>query len=121
VLLALHAWWPGGGGAGRARLVDALVFTTGCLLPVVATAAFFALRGASGRSSKLNFLANARWKARVPPGPALRGLVRDGPLVVALAVAGLAAATRRALSLSAPGSGDALIALQALALVAGAS
>src|SRR5207253_8982382 len=97
-----------------------LLFAAGAMLPMVATLAWFAPRTGIPAFVDANLLLNLRWKFRFSPLPGMRRIAVHNPVLVALAGAGLVRALGR---LPAPGAlarGDALLALQALGLLAGA-
>jgi len=70
------------------RLVDRIAFFgAGLALPLALTAAFFATGGALTEFFDQNFGLNARWKARVGPGPVLWAMLHDnGPILLLAAV-----------------------------------
>jgi hypothetical protein len=119
-LMLWHVLEPRDGGRMRAKLGGAVYFVAGLLAPVVLTLAFFASRGALAAFVDDNLLLNLRWKFRTSTLPVARSIALDNPVLTVLAFVGLIVTVARA---AAPGSlrrGDALIAVHALGLLAGA-
>ena len=101
--------------AARLRALGAL--GAGFLLPVAATLAYFAAKGALGAFVYSNFTVNARWPGLGPRDFVLIFLKEDGPFV-ALALLGLALRARTAGQVEARRRGDPLVALALLSPVA---
>lgn len=117
-VLLLHLLAPAAERPVRQRLHEAAAFCGGGLLPLLATAAFFAAQGSLGAFVDLNLLINAGWKARVAPGPALHLLLQENPTLVALGIAGFVLAAARALATRTLGA-EALLVLEAASILGG--
>lgn len=98
--LAGAALWSALGRPLKTSLVACLehaaLFGAGVVVPLAATAAFFAAQGALGPFVELNLFYNLRWDARFSPLLTAGTLIRQNPLTVAFGVAGLAVVTARA-------------------------
>lgn len=79
---------PRSRGTRHQRFWNVACQVVGFCLPVLLTLGYFAVRGALGEFFEYNFLLNLRWKHHFPPGPYLKQLVKDNPILVALAVLG---------------------------------
>lgn len=116
-------WWaldPRPARRLSGRVAGLVAFGAGSLAPIALTLAVFAPHTGIGAFVDSNFMLNARWPIRFSPMPAMRGLVEDNPALAVLALAGLARTVSRLAAPAAVTRGDALVVVQAVALVVGA-
>ncbi|MGH9364009.1 MAG: ArnT family glycosyltransferase [Thermoanaerobaculia bacterium] len=70
------------------RLWNVVYLVIGFCVPILLTLGYFALRGGLDEFIEYNFLLNARWKLRFSPADYLVQLVKQNPILVALALVG---------------------------------
>jgi hypothetical protein len=119
----LFGWWTLEGrssGSWRARAKGVLAFAAGGALPLVATLALFAAHTGIAAFFEFNVRRNVAWRMRFSPVPFLRRIFDANPLLVCLAGAGWIRAARGLGSAGALRSGEALLVLHTLGLLAGA-
>lgn len=104
----------------KEALAELGFFAAGFAAPFAAMLAYFAGKGAARPFLFLNFVENARWKARFGPGIFFLQLARESPALVGLAFAGwLGAAWRLRQQRRLLASAEATPLLESLSLVAG--
>ena len=92
----------------------------GFMVPILATAGYFALRDGLAPFVEFNFLMNFRWKARYSPWPLFEELARQNPFHLALGLVGLGMACVELLRAEARKRGEAFLALPGLSFLVGA-
>ena len=117
VALLLHVYDSDKRRAGISR---AAFLGLGFVVPILATAGYFALRGGLAPFVEYNFLMNLRWKARYSPWPLFEELAQQNPFHLALGLVGLGMACYALRRAEARKRGEAFLALPGLSFLVGA-
>ncbi len=102
---------------GRAR--DVALALGGLAVPLLATLGWFAAHGALGPFLHFNLVLNLGWRRTIAPGDFLWRLVGQNPLLVALALGGLARSVAGIARAEVLRRGDYVLVLNTLGLLAG--